>query len=125
MDAAIDDAALDAFGAVLLDWKADEGGLTTTCTVDILRAPRASSTRSLRKAQRACSRSVRKLSPARAAMEEFRRDGPRQPVPGLEAMPARAFDFGPPLPGWAANGLGRHWDGVFYVRTVAPVAMVR
>lgn len=52
-------------------------------------------------------------------------NGPRQPVPGLEAMPARAMDFGPPLPGMAANGLGRHWDGVFYVRKMAPVKMVR
>jgi hypothetical protein len=36
------------------------------------------------------------------------------------------MDFGPaPLQGMAANGLGRHWDGVFHVRTMAPVKMVR
>lgn len=52
-------------------------------------------------------------------------DGPRQAVPGLESMPARAVDFGPPWPGMAVNGLGRHWDGVFYVRTMSPVTMVR
>ena len=53
-------------------------------------------------------------------------DGPRQPVPQLDTMPARAMDFGPPpLPCMAANGLGRHWDGVFYIRTMAPVVMVR
>lgn len=52
-------------------------------------------------------------------------DEPRQPVPGLEAMPARAVDFGPPWAGMAVNGLGRHWDGVFYIRTMTPVTMVR
>jgi erythromycin esterase len=52
-------------------------------------------------------------------------DGPRQPVTGLDAMPARMFDFGPPPPGWIANGLGRTWDGVFYIRTITPVTMVR
>jgi erythromycin esterase len=52
-------------------------------------------------------------------------DGPRRPVPGLDAMPARMFDFGPPPPGWIANGLGRAWDGVFYIRSITPVAMTR
>lgn len=53
-------------------------------------------------------------------------NAPRGPVPGLEAVPARAMDFGPvALPGIAANGLGRHWDGVFFIRTMGPVAMVR
>ena len=52
-------------------------------------------------------------------------NGPRKPVPGLEAMPARAMDFAPPPPGLAANGLGRVWDGLFYIRTMAPVTMVR
>lgn len=53
-------------------------------------------------------------------------NGPRQPVLGLEAIPARAMDFGaPPLSGMVGNGLGHHWDGVFYVRTMGPVTMVR
>ena len=47
-------------------------------------------------------------------------------IDGLEAVPARAMDFGPvALPGIAANGLGPHWDGVFYIRTVGPVTLVR
>ncbi|WP_140629672.1 erythromycin esterase family protein [Methylibium rhizosphaerae] len=53
-------------------------------------------------------------------------NAPRGVVPGLAAMPARAIDFGPvALPGIAANGLGPHWDGVFYIRTMAPVTLVR
>ncbi|MDN3922359.1 erythromycin esterase family protein [Roseateles violae] len=52
-------------------------------------------------------------------------DGPRRPVPGLAAMPARALDFGPPWPGMQANGLGTHWDGLFYIRRMAPVTLQR
>ena len=79
----------------------------------------------LREIPAAAADSLEAVLAATAPAEFIFVDGPRQPVPGLEAMPARAMDFGPPPPGMAANGLGRHWDGVFYIRTMAPVTMVR
>lgn len=54
-------------------------------------------------------------------------DAPREPVPGFGALPSRALDFDWGLPGAKGpfNGLGRHWDGVIYSRTMAPVKMER
>nr|WP_316640236.1 erythromycin esterase family protein [uncultured Roseateles sp.] len=49
-----------------------------------------------------------------------------RPMPaGLAGLPARAMEFGYGLPTGSASGLGRHWDGVFYIREMRPVTMER
>lgn len=52
-------------------------------------------------------------------------NAPRPMRPDLAGLPARAMEFGYGLPTGAASGLGRHWDGVFYIREMRPVTMER
>jgi len=52
-------------------------------------------------------------------------NAPRPMQAGVAGLPARSMEFGYGLPTGSASGLGRHWDGVFYIREMRPVTMER
>lgn len=52
-------------------------------------------------------------------------NAPRPLPKGLAGLPVRSVDFGYGPPVGRASGLGKHWDGVFYVREMRPVTMER
>lgn len=52
-------------------------------------------------------------------------DAPRPMRPDLAGLPSRSMEFGYGLPTEGGWGLGRHWDGVFYIRELRPVTMER
>lgn len=52
-------------------------------------------------------------------------DAPRPMRADLAGLPSRSMEFGYGLPTGGGAGLGRHWDGVFYIRELRPVTMER
>ncbi|MCX2865343.1 erythromycin esterase family protein [Paucibacter sp. PLA-PC-4] len=62
---------------------------------------------------------------ARSAAEFIFLDAPRPMRADLAGLPSRSMEFGYGLPTGGGAGLGRHWDGVFYIRELRPVTMER
>lgn len=72
----------------------------------------------------ACPRSL-EAALAQNPAEFIFLDASRPMRADLVGLPSRSMEFGCGLPAGGAEGSGRYWDGVFYIRELRPVTMER